>query len=253
MQLSLWINKKKNFVSGFETFKYILNVLKPYSLFTSGLNLDTSGRIFSIFAEIKKYDHFYICNPTIQKKISKNLISEKKTRKINVEKFKISKTSKPLSLPKYDFYPKKSIKFFLNKYTRNPFYKYYFLNFKLNKKIKFFFVCREIYVEKFNSKIMRIVDFYGNFPNKKSLKTILSNYLIKNKLEYLDFVVYGLNKKKIKNIGFEIKQNGQIIPNYFEPFLKKNIDLNLAIIINPYKNRLVSVKADSDQERPNRL
>jgi hypothetical protein len=35
--------------------------------------------------------------------------------------------------------------------------------------------------------------------------------------------------------------------------LKKNIDLNLAIIINPYKNRLVSVKADSDQERPNRL
>ena len=66
MQLSLWINKKNNSVSGFETIKYILNNLKPHSLFMGGLNPKTAGRLFSIFGKVVNYDHFYICNPIIK-------------------------------------------------------------------------------------------------------------------------------------------------------------------------------------------
>ena len=86
-----------------------------------------------------------------------------------------------------------------------------------------------------------------NFKNK------IINFLIENKYEYIDFVIYGIDNKKLRDIGFEIKNNKQIIPNYFEPFIKKDTNLNLAIIVNPYGDKLVSVKADSDQERPNKI
>ena len=253
IQLSLWVNQKNSSVSGFETIKFILNKLKPYSLFTSGINLKTSGKIFSMIGKIVKYDHFYICNPTITKKVSKNLkFSKTKLFRKNIE-VSIEKTFYPISIPKYSYFPKKSSNFFLNKYTENPFYNYYFLNFKIKKEIKFFFVCREIFVIKLNTKILRIVDFYGDFPENLNLKNKIINFLINNKYEYIDFVIYGMSKKKLKDIGFEIKNKNQTIPNYFEPFIKKNVSLNLAIITNPYGDRLVSVKGDSDQERPNKI
>ena len=40
----------------------------------------------------------------------------------------------PILLPDYKYFPKKSLKFFLNKYTNNPFYKYIYLNFEIKKK-----------------------------------------------------------------------------------------------------------------------
>jgi len=253
MQLSLWINKKKNTVSGLETIKFILNKLKPYSLFTSGINLKTSGKIFLMIGKVVKYDHFYICNPKLVKKVSKNL-NFSNIEVLNKEKnLSMEKSVHPISIPKYSYFPKKSAMFFLNKYTKNPFYNYYFLNFKSKNKIYFFFICREIYVNKLKTKILRIVDFYGDFPKNINFKNKIINFLIENKYEYIDFVIYGMNHKKLRDIGFEIKNNNQIIPNHFEPFNKKNIDLNLAIIVNPYGDRLVSVKGDSDQERPNKI
>lgn len=253
MQLSLWINKKKNSVSGLETIKFILNELKPYSLLTSGLNLQTSGKIFSMIGKVKKYDHFYICNPKLKKNVSKNLNFFNIKFSNKEKKLSIEKSYKLISIPKYSYFPKKSEMFFLNKYTRNPFYNYFYLNFKSQNKIYFFFICREIYIKKLKKKILRIVDFYGNFPKNMNFKNIITSFLIENNYEYIDFVIYGINHKKLKDIGFEIKNNNQIIPNYFEPFVKKNIDLNLAIIVNPYGDKLVSVKGDSDQERPNKI
>ena len=252
-QLSMWINKKKNSVSGFETIKFILNRLKPYSLFTSGINMKSSGRILSMIGKVVKYDHFYICNPKLVKKVSKNLkFSNIKLLK-KEEELSIEKCHYLITIPRFSYCPKKSKKFFLNKYVKNPFYDYYFLNFKSKNKIHFFFVCREIFIKKFKTKILRVVDFYGDFPKNMNFKNKIINFLIENKYEYIDFVIYGIDNKKLRDIGFEIKNNKQIIPNYFEPFIKKDTNLNLAIIVNPYGDKLVSVKADSDQERPNKI
>ena len=56
------------------------------------------------------------------------------------------------------------------------------------------------------------------------------------------FITLGLIKKK----------NNQLIPEYFEPFVKKNIDLKLCIFKNKYKNLLI-FKGDGDQDRPSIL
>ena len=49
--------------------------------------------------------------------------------------------------------------------------------------------------------------------------------------------------------GFLLKNKDELVPNYFEPFVKKNIKLGIAIIKNYYKNKLIIVKGDGDQER----
>lgn len=253
VQLSLWINKKNKVSNGLDAIKFIFNKIKPYSLFTSGINLKTSGKIFSIFGTIKKYNHFYICNPNIKKKISKNLYCKKIEKKFDNFDVNMFESKSPILLPDYKYFPKKSLKFFLNKYTNNPFYKYIYLNFEIKKKIKFFFVCRERKVKKSRSKVLTIVDFYGSFPKKPSIRKLIISYLIKNKYEYIDFLIYGVNKNILSKIGFNLKMKNQVIPNYFEPFERKNNDVYLAIIINPYGKKLVSVKGDSDQDRPNKI
>ena len=115
--------------------------------------------------------------------------------------------------------------------------------------MKFFFVCRNIYLKKYNANVTRIVDFYGNLPKNLSFKNEILSFIIRNKIEYIDFLIFGISDSLIHKQGFILKRKNEIVPNYFEPFLKKNIKLGIAIIKNFYKDKLIIVKADSDQER----
>ena len=73
------------------------------------------------------------------------------------------------------------------------------------------------------------------------------------KAEYIDLYSYGLPLEVLKESKFlNIKEiKGLIIPNHFEPFERKNIDIKYA-----YKNLIGGqtvrlFKADADQDRPN--
>lgn len=252
LQLSMWISdKSKKNSYGLNNLIYILNYIKPFSLFTSGLNPNTSGKVYQIFGSIKKFDHYYLSNPNIKPRISKGLISfKKKVKKINYENKKLVVEKKIKMLPQHSYYPKKSKKFFYNKYINNPFYNYFLINIYIGRILKCFFVCREIKVKKLNRKIIRIVDFYGNLPKNVSVKDCFEDFIIKKNYEYIDFLVYGLKSSFISSIGFKKKNKNQMIPGYFEPFIKKNRNVYLAILKNPYFKKLLSVKADSDQEIP---
>ena len=132
IQLSLWLSKKKS-GNGLSTLLFILNKFKPKSLWTSGINPNTSGLVYKIFGQIFKYNHFYISNPKIKMKVSKNL-KVKRSFSIQKNNFKNLKITKNIvSLPKHKFYPRKSILYFKNKYENNPFYNYFYLNFFFQK------------------------------------------------------------------------------------------------------------------------
>ena len=49
-------------------------------------------------------------------------------------------------------------------------------------------------------------------------------------------------------MGFVKKGLSDIVPNYFEPFLKQNINIDYAF---KSKSPYVIFKGDSDQDRPN--
>jgi len=53
-------------------------------------------------------------------------------------------------------------------------------------------------------------------------------------------------------MGFLEKNNDhEVIPNYFEPFLKKNVNIRFAYKAKEHNYAIF--KADSDQDRPNKI
>ena len=70
--------------------------------------------------------------------------------------------------------------------------------------------------------------------------------------EYLDLYSHGVPLKILKQAGFinREKVEGLVIPNYFEPFEQKNIDLRFAYKTDQSLPPVRLFKADGDQDRP---
>ncbi len=148
------------------------------------------------------------------------------------------------------YHPTKSVAYLKNRYYKHPIYNYDFIGLFKKSKLISIWVTRLIEVNK--SKVLRIVDIYGNIENLPDLTPHLQEILIKTDCEYIDILNYGIDEKVFFNIGFnKLNFDGDIIiPNYFEPFEKKNVIIEIA-----YKADYdyVVFKGDSDQDRPNIL
>ena len=247
--IAFWV-KSKTLHNSLDIFKFIFLKVKPNFLASSGINRNTSGKIFETFSKIKMYDNYFIKNDFIKSKVSKNLKNKKYNIRSNL-KLKLIIKNKLSYLPQTKFLPKKSLSYFNKKYLKNPFYKYFLLQFYHKNKFLFFFVCREIIVKKKSSKIARIVDFYGDIKRNYYVKNLLEDYIKRNKYEYIDFLSKGINEELL-NIGFTKKTTKMFIPEKFEP-LQKISSKNYCILKNNFKNRVVLVKGDGDGDRPNSL
>tara|TARA_B100000886_G_scaffold334084_1_gene289083 strand:+ start:2418 stop:3464 length:1047 start_codon:yes stop_codon:yes gene_type:complete len=159
----------------------------------------------------------------------------------------------------YEISPHSEIKktpiYFLNRYIKHPYYCYqvYLIPHPNEKEAALISIRID---KKNNSKVVRIVDYYGSIEILNyagfGLKNIVDEYLV----EYIDFWSYGIPDKIMKNFGFKIveSQHNVIVPNYFEPFENKNNEILFAYKnINNSKNKFIICKGDGDQDRPNIL
>ena len=73
--------------------------------------------------------------------------------------------------------------------------------------------------------------------------------MLLNQYEYVDFYTLGFNEKYIESAGFRKREENccNIIPNYFEPFERENVD----IWVQYDNENTVFFKADGDQDRCN--
>ena len=106
-----------------------------------------------------------------------------------------------------------------------------------------------------NSNVLRFVDYIGSNENFIHLNNFLMFLITKCNAEYLDFYSYGIPEKNILKAGFinRYRTAGLIVPNYFEPFEMKNVDLNFAFKFSNKYTKVRLFKADSDQDRPNKI
>ena len=68
--------------------------------------------------------------------------------------------------------------------------------------------------------------------------------------EYIDFLCSGLSSTMMLRAGFIKVNDDVVIPNYFEPFVKKNIFINFFTESSLDEENLRIFKADGDQDRP---
>ena len=172
-------------------------------------------------------------------------INLKIVKTINFNKFRHNKH-------KYIKLFSKDENFFRNKYLRNPFYNYVVYEFRINKKLQGYYFTREAKYK--NSKCLRIVDYFGNI-NSLFRSSVGFNQIIEDKnYEFVDMFFFTNSNFKINQCKFKKNnyKNNLIIPNFFEPFVKKNIKINFAILTKKV-NKFFLFKGDCDQERPNIL
>ena len=82
----------------------------------------------------------------------------------------------------------------------------------------------------------------------------LQKLIVKINAEYVDFYEYGIKNSIMLKSGLTKNNfnNNIITPNYFEPFVKRNINLGWAIKSNNTKVTHM-FKGDCDQDRPSLL
>ena len=146
----------------------------------------------------------------------------------------------------YQYTPYKTKYYFINRYFNNSFYDYTFNALIIKNTIIGVFITRKILVDKF--ACLRIVDWIGGYS--KNLYNEFQKLLQKNDAEYIDFLCKVPNEDEISEMGFlEKNADYAVIPNYFEPYLKKNTNIKFAY--KSIENNYAIFKADSDQDRPN--
>lgn len=258
--LSMWLSdikfsKDKNF-TGLKIILFFINYFKKKTIATIGCNDKTKELYHKLGFRVGSLSHAYILNPNISKfKIAKIKTNTQKKIKLISPNYQILDSIKNLQNSKFDKnFSKifnKNIEYFINKYEKNIFYSYKFLVLRKKKKIKFFIVYKKIYLK--GKIVIRFIDFYGDFKYLPELENSIMNFFIDKKLEYIDFYYYGIPNKYLLKTGFKIKKNNSniILPNYFEPFFRENININYAIKEKSFKHNQFLFKGDCDQERPN--
>ena len=205
------------------------------------------------FQNIGKMKHFYCLAIKGQYEVAivKNLINYEVNNKYISYVKKLD--SYEMLVEEYDTsygenaYPYKDLWYIKHRYYDHPIYKYSvfgLFDVKDSKKVEALLICRE--QEYKNTKVLRIVDYMGRQDLFRGL-----SWFFKDKLttyEYIDFYCYGFNYEYILEAGMTelVENDDNIIPNYFSPYVEKNID----IWVGSMSGNPLFFKADGDQDRP---
>lgn len=147
----------------------------------------------------------------------------------------------------YDRLPVKSEQYFKKRYFEHPIYQYIAYGIiNANKHCVGVIFTREICIN--GAKALRIVDYRGDLRELGNIGNCLEELIADNGYEYIDLMASDLDETVMKRSGFTLlaPEGLNIIPNYFEPFEKRNVKI--------YYHKSVDVvifKADGDQDRPN--
>lgn len=148
--------------------------------------------------------------------------------------------------------PYKSKNYYLNRFYRHPIYTYHVAGILEAKQligVFFYRIC-----EAQDSRCIRIVDYFGTGDSLPGNADNFQKLMEDTSAEYIDFFNTGINPELFFQTGFDERHRSDIIiPNYFEPFLQKNIELAYSLSSKDPNFPILFFKADGDQDRPNRI
>lgn len=254
----VWKVKEKEALPmlGIELKKRLVECIGARTDLGTGANPKTAVPLLKMLLHYKvgKMKHYYVLSEREEYKIAEVKRQKRPSVKGNpestfVERFNFIEDV----IEKYDFtvsredIPYKDSWYINRRYYRHPVYRYmvYGLFKEKDGRAQALLVCREQEYE--GTCVLRIVDYIGNRRLFAGLRAFIDASL--KKYEYIDFYCYGFEENYILEAGFTLLDDSDdnIIPNYFQPFERKNID----IWVNSSRDGCLFFKADGDQDRPN--
>lgn len=246
----IWKNSGK-MDDGLKCLQFLLNASYK-SVSSCGINKKTIPIYEFLGINTGRLKHFYILNQELEEyniaKISEKNIKKIETKDVEdlIEVESIDELLKLINyqeLKKYNFY--KSPEYFNKRYFKHPYYKYHIL--LKSKNANSILVYRIIKVN--GGSCIRIIDFLGDEKEFNELTNYLVAKMLKEKHEYIDIYEVGIEDEILEDSGFieRIEEDSNIIPNYFEPFVQKNIEIYYMSNCN---SKFRIFKGDGDQDRP---
>lgn len=145
--------------------------------------------------------------------------------------------------------PFKSIKYYEQRYFNHPVYDYYAVMLTdtiMNEREVLFYRV----VSSNGSRCIFVVDYIGDGTVIRDSRCRLEELMRLHKAEYILFLSNGINTEALQSAGFINRWNTQdIVPVYFEPFMKQNVDILCAS--RSEEITWTTFKGDADQDRPN--
>jgi len=143
-------------------------------------------------------------------------------------------------------YRRRSAAYFQKKYAKHPAYAYTCVHDASNDLTLVYRL-----VEIPEGKVMRIIDCAGNLQALPGVTTALMKRAREAGADYIDMLAYWADEQPILQAGFT-SVSDEIVPNYFEPFVQKNVTIECAVK-GCNMAQLVVMKGDGDQDRPSRI
>lgn len=242
---------------GLEILKRFKELVQYRSEIGVGINPKTAMPLQSRMTKdtVGKLSHYYMLQDLEQYEIAeikqKRIVEPKKT-KGNYHLVKCESIEELEQL--YDFdsrkhqIPYKDAWYVNKRFFKHPVYRYdIYAVVDGENKADAVIIIREI--QNNGRKVLRIVDYLGKIELFAEMGSELKN-LMDTTCEYIDFYCYGFEESPILTAGFVLKtaDSDNIIPNYFEPFVKSNVELWFNSTV---QEGFVICKADADQDRPN--
>ncbi len=148
--------------------------------------------------------------------------------------------------------PRKSWAYLVNRYFNHPYYRYTLKCVVVNHALDAVVIWRRVETPK--GPILRIVDVIGAAESLCRCGAVLRDELKKAACDYIDLMAWGVDIAILCDGGFVSPTDfdNLILPNYFAPFVPKNIRIELAVKCGKdLVDRPVRLyRADSDQDRP---
>lgn len=147
----------------------------------------------------------------------------------------------------------KSALYYVNRYAKHPVYNYTFYELYNGSNAIACIITRNCTFD--NHASLAIVDYIGPSTALKGSYNAFQTILNKEQAEYISFYQYGLDDIYLFNAGFLKRHENEsiIIPIYYEPFFKGNIDLDFHFYSDKVGSTPLMFKGDADQDRPNKL
>ena len=222
---------------------------------STGLNPNTSARIYPLFRyHVDKLKQYYKLGEINDFRIAK-VIQRPETAAEGETSLCCAIPDPETLLTMFNLeawkgqMPYKDMSYLRYRYFEHPFYHYEMFGICQDvKSAEAVLVGREISLQ--NSKVFRIVDYLGNRKAICGAGLSLTELMKNRDWEYIDFYCYGMNDEDMRGAGFVLRDENDpnIIPNYFEPFVQKNVDI--WFFCKQHEQYLIC-KADGDQDRPN--
>ncbi len=252
---NLWKALKSNTPRlGFKILRFLIDNSDARTVASIGSNPKTLNVYRHMGFHVGELVQWYRLNPDADFKISEindfNIPTYKAKQKKLIE---IESVQKFIDLFDYSWYqqsgiiPFKESWYIKKRYFMHPIYKYRLFAVHDDKEsvARLVLVFR---VDEFdNSRALRLIDCIGNYNELSYVTYGIDKLLQEIKAEYVDLYETGINPNVLINAGWlKVSDSGNIIPNYFNPFEKRNIHIHYA----SSSSEAVYFKGDGDQDRP---